>query len=224
MKPTLLIETVPAAGSGEALQLFQHDKDFSIRIGKTELMNSRMHGSEEALARLACDVICGVIHPHVLIGGLGMGFTLRAALESLPAQARLSVAELIPAVIRWNHGVLGSLAGHPLKDSRVNLCEDDVAVLIKKARGFYHAILLDVDNGPNSLFADTNKRLYSLQGLFLAYGALKRGGVLAVWSASPDDAFSGRLAKAGFEVEVLRVNARSGPKAGGHHWIWLARK
>lgn len=224
MKPWILLDTAQASDDGKDLCLYQHDTDFSIQVGLVELMNSRMHGSEEALARLACHEIIHLSQPRILIGGLGMGFTLRAALDALPATAQVAVAELIPAVVKWNQGVLAELAGRPLEDKRVTIHETDVSQLIKEGKGQYSAILLDVDNGPESLFTKSNNRLYNLKGLYAAHAALRRQGILAVWSAGPDADFSRRLRAVGFDVEVVRVNARSGPKAGGHHWIWLARK
>lgn len=224
MKPWVLLDTAPVSDSGKNLCLYQHDADFSIKIGPAELMNSRMHGSEEALARLACQAIIHLPRPRILLGGLGMGFTLRSALDALPAPARVEAAELIPAVVKWNQGVLGELAGHPLKDKRVTVHEADVGKIIREAKEEYSAILLDVDNGPESLFTESNDRLYDLNGLLAARAALQRQGVLAVWAAGPDAQFARRLRTAGFAVEEKRVNARSGPKAGGQHWIWLARK
>jgi len=224
MKPWILLDTSEVPACGQKLSLYQHDADFSIKIGSAELMNSRMHGSEEALARMACQEICHLPRPRILIGGLGMGFTLRAALDELPVDALAAVAELVPAVVKWNQGVLAGLAGHPLKDKRVMIHEADVGQMIKEGKGQYSAILLDVDNGPESLFTKTNDRLYQLKGLYAAKAALRREGVLAIWSAGPDAGFTRRLRSVGFAVEEARVNARSGPKAGGHHWIWLAKK
>lgn len=224
MKSWILLDTAQATADGKELRLYQHDADFSIKVGGVELMNSRMHGSEEELARLACAEISHFPNARILIGGLGMGFTLRAALDALSAKAQVEVAELIPAVVKWNHGALAALAESPLTDKRVTIHEMDVRKMIKAGRGQYSAILLDVDNGPGSLFTKTNDRLYSMKGLHDARAALRREGILAVWSAGPDADFTRRLGGVGFEVKVVRVNARSGPKAGGHHWIWLARK
>ena len=224
MIPTVLLDTAPALDGGKELRLYQHDADFSIKLGNVELMNSRMHGSEEALAQLSCQEILNQPAARVLIGGLGMGFTLRAALDMLPADAKVIVAELIPAVVKWNHGVLSALAGHPLRDERVMIHEGDVRQMMKLGKGEYSAILLDVDNGPKRLFQEDNKRLYSLNGLHAARAALRPRGILAIWSSGPDTNFTQRLYTAGFEVAEVRVNARSGRKAGGHHLIWLARR
>jgi len=176
------------------------------------------------LARLACQETSHLPRQQILIGGLGMGFTLRAALDELPSHSQVVVAELIPAVVTWNQGVLAALADNPLKDKRVTIHETDVGKMIWQSKGLYSAILLDVDNGPESLFTKANDRLYSLKGLNAAHAALRRQGVLAIWSAGPDAGFVRRLRSVGFDVAEVRVNARSGPKAGGHHWIWLARK
>ncbi len=224
MIPTVLLDTAPALDGGKELRLYQHDADFSIKLGNVELMNSRMHGSEEALAQLSCQEILNQPAPRVLIGGLGMGFTLRAALNMLPADAKVIVAELIPAVVKWNHGVLSALAGHPLRDERVMIHEGDVRQKIKSGKGEYSAILLDVDNGPKRLFQEDNNRLYSFNGLHAARAALRPRGILAIWSSGPDANFTQRLYTVGFEVAEVRVNARSGRKAGGHHLIWLARR
>ena len=180
MKPWVLLDTAKATEGGKELCLYQHDADFSIKAGGVELMNSRMHGSEEALARLACQEIADFPQPRILIGGLGMGFTLRAALDELSANARVSVAELIPEVVKWNHGVLGELAGNPLKDPRVTIYEENVRKTIKEGKGQYSVILLDVDNGPGSLVEKSNERLYQLKGLHEARAALRRGGILGL--------------------------------------------
>lgn len=224
MKPWVLLDTAQSPEAGEKFCLYGHDADFSIKAGNSELMNSRMHGSEESLAELACEEIAHLPQPRVLIGGLGMGFTLRAALNRLPEDAQVTVAELIPEVVKWNQGVLGKLAQNPCEDDRVTLYEGDVESKIKKGKGQYSAILLDVDNGPQRLFRKSNDRLYNLKGLYNAYAALRSQGILAVWSSGPDAEFTRRLNTVGFEVAEMRVHARSGPKAGGHHLIWLARK
>ena len=219
----VLLDTVQTPGGGKELRLYQHDKDFSIRVGNVELMNSRAHGSEEDLAELACEAMQEQARPRVMIGGLGMGFTLRAALDRLSPQAQVVVAELVPAVVAWNRGPLAGLAGNPLADKRVSVHEGDVAKLIKTGRSQYHAILLDVDNGPRGLSDTGNDGLYHLRGLYAAFAALRPGGVLAIWSAGPDVVFTRRLRMVGFEVEEVRVRARGGRK-GAHHLIWLAKR
>lgn len=222
MKPIVLLDK--ALDGDKEIRLYQHDRDFSIKIGNVELMSSRMHASEEALSRLACEKIKNQKEPRILLGGLGMGFSLRAALDVLPPEAKVEVAELIPEVVKWNRGVLSGLAGNPLEDPRVSVHEEDVLQRIKSGKAAYHAILLDVDNGPCRLYRKENDRLYSISGLHQAYAALRTGGVLAVWSSGPDDSFSWRLGRVGFQAEEFHANAREGKKAGGHHVIWLAVK
>jgi len=216
-----LLESVQVPGNGEELRLYKRGEEFAIRVGKGELMNSRMHGSEEALAELACQRVADRPRPRVLIGGLGMGYTLAKALHVLGAEAQLVVAELVPAVVSWNRGLLGGLAGNPLKDSRVTVREVDVATIMLAEQRAYDAILLDIDNGPDGLTRKGNDWLYGLKGLKVAYSALRTGGVLTVWSAAPDQEFSKRLQKAGFTVDEVRVRSR-GARGGARHTIWIA--
>ncbi len=221
MKPRELIGTALIPG-GEELRLFRRGDDFMIVLDRNELMNSRMSGSEEALAVMTCDRLGAGIAPHLLIGGYGMGFTLRAALAILAPGARVTVAELVPEIITWARGPMAALAAGCLDDSRVELVERDVAAVIAAAPGSYDAILLDVDNGPDGLSRAANDRLYSMKGLALAKAALRAGGILAVWSAGPDAAFSRRLKDSGFVVEEVAVRARSNGK-GPRHVIWFAQ-
>jgi spermidine synthase len=186
-------------------------------------MSSRMHGSEEALATLACRRVQKLKQPCVLVGGLGMGFTLRATLDFLPRDAIVEVAELVPAVVEWNRGPLGPLAGHPLKDRRVRVHVADVAVTLGAGPGRFDAVLLDVDNGPAAFTSSDNARLYDDKGLAAARAALKIGGVLAVWSARDDRKFEQRLRYGGFTVEVERVRARL-KKGGPRHTIFFGYK
>ncbi len=223
MIPWRLLGVAKAPGDGEEIRLYQRGEEFSIRVGKYELMNSRVHGSEDALGGLACARIADRPQPRVLIGGLGMGFTLRAALNGLSAQGRLIVAELVPEVVVWNRGPLGDLAGHPLRDNRVTVLEIDVARTLSAEQLAYDAILLDVDNGPRGLTRAGNDWLYSQSGLSAALAALWPGGVLAVWSAGPDQAFSRRLRKTGFRVEEVLVRARNAC-AGARHTLWIAQR
>ncbi len=216
-----LLGRAQVPGNDGALSLFKRDREFSIRMGGCEIMNSRQHGSEEALAELACARIAGRPGARVLIGGLGMGFTLAAALNRLGAGGRVEVAELVPAVVAWNRGVLAHLAGHPLADERVTVREEDVVRILKEARGAYDAILLDVDNGPDGLTSKGNGWLYGHRGLATVFAVLRPGGVLGVWAAAPDRAFVGRLRKAGFAVDEIRVRARASGK-GAQHTIWMA--
>jgi spermidine synthase len=181
-----------------------------------------MGGSEEALAVMTCQRLGDRRAPRLLIGGYGMGFTLRAALKVLPHDARMTVAELVPEILDWARGPMAELTAGCLDDPRVELVERDVAALIGEARGGYDAILLDVDNGPDGLVRGANEQLYSAPGLAAAKAALRPSGVLAVWSAAPDPAFSRRLAQAGFAFEEVAVRARSNGK-GPRHVIWFAR-
>jgi spermidine synthase len=221
MIPWQLLDSAQVPGENEDLRLYRRGGEFSIRVDGSELMNSRLHGSEDAMAELACDRIVSLPCPRVLIGGLGMGFTLVAALNRLGAESRVVVAELLPAVVAWNRGPLGVLAGHPLDDDRVTVREVDVAQILQAEQRAFDAILLDVDNGPRGLTRKGNDRLYSRTGLDAAFAALRPAGIFALWSASPDRAFTQLLRKAGFEVDEERVRAR-GPRGGGYHTIWIA--
>lgn len=222
MIPRLLLDTAPIPGGGE-LRLIRRGEDYWIMLGANALMSTRLRGSEEALAALACERIAGRPRPALLIGGLGMGFTLRAALEALPGEARVVVSELVPAIVAWARGPMAHVHGASLDDRRVAIVESDVGDLIASARADYDAILLDVDNGPDALSRDTNDRLYDLEGLRRARAALRPGGLLAIWSAAPDPAFARRLARAGFAVEEVAVRAHAGRK-GTKHMIWLGTR
>jgi spermidine synthase len=216
-----LLGTAKAPG-GEELRLYRHDRDHMIVVGHNELMSTRKWGSEEALATLAVDRIGQVRQPHLLIGGYGMGFTLRAALRALPADARVTVVELVPEILEWARGPMAELTAGCLDDPRVTLIQSDVSWTISAADGDYDAILLDVDNGPDGLVHEDNAMLYSATGLRAARRALRQGGVLAVWSAGPDPVFTRRLEKCRFQVETVQVAARSNGK-GAKHVIWLAQ-
>jgi spermidine synthase len=222
MIPWVQLDAAQIPGGGE-LRLMRRGAELSIMSGAIELMNSRLSGSEEALATLACAPLRSVDRPRVLIGGLGMGFTLRAALAELPPSAEVRVAELVPAVVAWARGPMAALFAGSLEDPRVTIHEADVAELIGAARGGYDAILLDVDNGPGGLNREANDGLYSLAGLAAAAVALKPGGVLAVWSATQDSGFVQRLRRSGYAVEEKHVRA-TGRKRGARHVIWLARR
>lgn len=219
-----LLDTATIPGGGE-LRLFRRElksaDEYSIMLGRIELMNSRLSGSEEALAALACERLTAK-NPRLLIGGYGMGFTLRQALNLLPPQAHVEVAELIPAIIDWARGPMHALTGSGLHDSRVKITVGDVVNSIAKSDREYDAILLDVDNGPDGLTHEANDRLYSMEGLAKAKKALRSNGILAVWSSESDDRFTSRLHKSGFAVEEVTASARSNGK-GAKHTIWLAR-
>jgi spermidine synthase len=216
-----LLDSAPVPGSDKSICLFRRGGEFSIRVDGRELMNSRNHGSEEALAERLCPGMAA--DACILIGGLGMGYTLAAALHRLGPTARVVVAELAPAVVAWNREILGDLTGHPLQDERVVLQEIDVAELLQIGRNAYDAILLDVDNGPAGLTRPENNHLYTREGLASIYVALKPEGVLSVWSARPDGIFTKRLRDAGFEVNEIFLRAR-GPRGGERHTIWHAGK
>ena len=218
-----LIDTTTVPDDGGELRLMQRGAEFSIMSGAIELMNSRLSGSEKALATLVCARLEDRPRAHVLIGGYGMGFTLRAALESLGPAARVTVGELVPAVVAWARGPMAHISGDSLADPRLTIREGDVAELIRSAQGGYDAILLDVDNGPEGLSREANDRLYDLEGLAAARRALRPGGVLAVWSSAPDAAFTGRLRRAGYAVEEVRVRATDRGR-GARHMIWLATR
>ncbi|OYU37165.1 spermidine synthase [Novosphingobium sp. PASSN1] len=206
---------------GTELRLFRHDRDFMIVMGHNELMSSRMSGSEVALATETIRRLKDRPAPTLLIGGYGMGFTLRAALEVLGPKAELIVAELVPEIIQWARGPMAHIAAGCLDDPRVRLLMGDVGSEIDGANGDYDAILLDVDNGPDGVVRDGNGALYTSSGLRAARRALRPGGVLAVWSAGPDPAFTRRLEKTGFAVDQIRVPARTNGK-GPKHTIWFA--
>jgi spermidine synthase len=220
--PWSLLATAPVPGGGE-LRLMRRGAEFSIRSGHNELMNSRLSGSEQALATLACERIRSRERPRILIGGLGMGFTLRAALAVLGSEARITVAELVPSVIAWARAPMAEIFGDSLADPRVRIEETDVGRLIREGKPGYDAILLDVDNGPAGLTRKANNALYDPAGLAAAHAALRPGGVLAVWSSGPDPNFTRRLRQAGFGVDEIAVRAM-GKGGGARHIIWIASR
>ncbi len=221
MIPRILLDSAPIPGSDKKLLLYIHGKDYSIDIsGEGELMSSRVHGSERALAELTCERIRSRPKPRILVGGLGMGFTLAAALQQLGPAAQVVVAELVPEVVEWNRGPLGQVSGSPLEDERVVVAEGDVANIIKSEKRGFDAIILDVDNGPDGLTQESNNWLYSHAGLTASRIALKPGGILSVWSAGPDIRFVKRLKQNGFRVEEKVVYAHG--MKGGKCVIWIA--
>jgi spermidine synthase len=220
MIPWIHLDTATVPGGGGELRLMQRGNEFSIMAGPTTLMSSRMSSSETALAELACDRLRGRQNCRVLIGGYGMGFTLRAALAGLGADARILVAELVPAVLEWARGPMAELTAGCFSDPRVSVHEADVGGLIASARASFDAILLDVDNGPDGFSRSANERLYNLRGLEAARRALRPGGMLTVWSAAPDREFTNRLGRAGFAVKEIKARANKG--RGGQHVIWIA--
>lgn len=230
MIPWELLGSSPTPDRSGTMTLRRRGQEYSVCIGRWELMNSRLHGSEEALARLAAEALAGAERSQrgkaplsVLVGGLGMGFTLAAALEAFPAPATIAVGELMEAIVQWNKGPLGHLAGEPLSDERVALHQGDILELVARSKGTYDAILLDIDNGPDGLTQAANEWLYGQGGLAALSAALRAGGVLTVWSATDDAAFTRRLRTAGFSATTHRVRARPSGK-GGRHIIWVGTK
>jgi spermidine synthase len=212
-----------AGPDGTAIKLCRRDEEYIIYAGGKSLMSSGMYGSEEALATLGCGRARTLERPSVLIGGLGMGFTLRSTLDLLPADATVMVAELVPSIVEWNRGPLGPLAGNPLNDPRVYVVVGDVAEILRASHDRFDVVLLDVDNGPAAFTAETNSWLYGDRGVAAARAALRTDGVLAVWSAREDPKFEKRLRYGKFAVKVERVRGRL--KAGGpHHVIFLGYK
>ncbi|MGX5664738.1 hypothetical protein G6N76_01485 [Rhizobium daejeonense] len=222
MIPWKQLDIASIPGGGE-LRLKQRGTEFSIMLGTNELMNSRLSGSEEALATLSCEHIKDKKRPVVLIGGLGMGFTLRAALAVLPDDAEVTVAELVPAVVAWARGPMAEIFKGSLDDPRVRVHEGDVGALIRTSPGKFDAIMLDVDNGPDGLTRTSNDGLYDFGGLNASKVALRANGVLAVWSSGPDAGFTRRLQSSGFAVKEVNTRA-NGKRGGARHVIWLASK
>jgi spermidine synthase len=223
MIPWLQIDTARVPGSDVELRLMRRGAEFSMMLGSNELMNSRLSGSEEALATLACRRIVAVKAPHLLIGGLGMGFTLRAALAVLGTDARIVVAELVPAVIAWAKGPMADIFGASLGDPRASIRVADVIEVIQSHPSAFDAILLDVDNGPEGLIRKANDALYDRKGLTAIHRALRPDGVLAVWSSGPNTSFSKRLRDAGFGVDEVAVRATT-RRRGARHVIWFATR
>jgi spermidine synthase len=211
---------------GNDVALYEQNGEYSIRVGPHELMSSRLHGSEDALANVACEALAGNDKPCILIGGLGMGYTVRAALEKLPVEGRIVVAELLPQVVAWNRGPLADLAGRPLEDSRVEVLTQDVRQVLADAKNVYDAILLDVDNGPSALTTESNQWLYRQTGLRAMAAALRPGGLIIVWSAGPDVKFEAEVKRAGMRLETRTAMARElqgRKKKGGRHTLFLIR-
>lgn len=219
--PWTLLDTAPVPGSTDQLRLLQRGREFSLRIGHGELMNSRAHGSEEDLATLACARLTGRKNVRVLVGGLGMGFTMRAALGVLGRDAKVVVAELVSAVVDWNCGPMAEFLGDPKADPRADIRVADVADLIRGERAAWDAILLDVDNSPEGLIRQANDRLYDFDGLRAVQTALRPGGILGVWSAGAEASFSRRLSQAGFAVDEVKVRG-NGVHGGSRHVVWIA--
>ena len=225
MKRFVLLDTAPIPNNGGALCLFEYGEDFVIKIqggDGGQLMNTRMHGSEDALAQIPCKRIAGRQAPRGLVGGLGMGFTLASALQHIGKNGQVVVAELVPGVIEWNRGPLGEKAGMPILDPRAEIRCQDVAEVIKSEPLGFDAIMLDVDNGPEGLTHTGNNWLYSMAGLHACHRALRPAGILAVWSASADRKFADKVGKAGFKVEEVQVYAHG--NKGTKHTLWIGSK
>lgn len=224
MPRSTLLATATIPDTDTELKLHRHADRFAISIpGRGELMNTRVHGSEIALAEMTCTRIAGRESPCLLIGGLGMGFTLAATLKALGDDAEVVVAELVPEVVDWNRDLVGDASGHPMSDSRSKVFVGDVAELLRASAGRFDAVMMDVDNGPEALIRRENDWLYSPAGLAAAYRALRPKGVLAVWSASPDRRFTSRLSNAGFDVDLQMVRPHRAGK-GARHFVWFATR
>ncbi len=223
MLPWIQLDSAAIPGESGELRLKQRGNEFSIMLGSNELMNSRLSGSEEALATLSHEKLKRHERPRLLIGGLGMGFTLRAALSAFPKDASIVVAELVPSVVQWARGPMADVFQGCLDDPRTAIHEGDVFELVRRSKMQFDAILLDVDNGPDGLTRSSNDRLYDFAGLRAARDALRPGGVLAVWSSGPDAGFTRRLRDCGFAVEAINTRA-NGKRGGARHVIWLAVK
>ncbi len=219
MTPWVLLASAQIPGDGEELRLYQRGSEFSIRVGQVELMDSRVHGSEEALASVACERLRGRGRVRVLVGGLGMGFTLAEVLRGVDRESQVVVAELVPEVVIWNRGPLAALAGRPLDDPRVIVRESDVAKVIRAEVNAYDAIVLDVDTAPRALTSKKNAWLYGADGLKAAFAALRPEGILAVWSSVADEAFTRRLQQAGFETNEVKVRGHGA--TGPRYLVWL---
>ncbi|HIP07742.1 MAG TPA: hypothetical protein EYG66_07765 [Mariprofundaceae bacterium] len=224
MSEYILIDT--STEHGLTMRIFQQGESFSIRVDSedSELMNNAFHYSEDVLAELACEPIRDRKNAHVLVGGLGMGFTLASALKHVNADATVSVSELMAAVVRWNQLYLGKGAGYPMRDKRTRIINQDVGKVMREHKNTFDAIMLDVDNGPDGYTRDSNDSLYGLAGLTEAYEALKSGGVLTIWSAAPDLAFTQRMMKVGFEVEQKLVKSHPEQTHGARHTIWIGTR
>ncbi len=223
MIPWEVIDRAKVPEHAGEVTLLKRGREFSIRTAETELMNSRVHGSEDALAEVTYSRMNQKSNLRILIGGLGMGYTLAAALELSKPDTRIIVSELIPAVVRWNREYLGHLAGTSLTDPRVSVKEEDVGKIISRGKNIWDAILLDVDNGPAGLTRKSNDRLYGRSGLQKSFLVLRPNGILAVWSSAIDETFTHRLKQCGFKTQTLTVRARKSGK-GGKHTIWIAEK
>ena len=224
MKPWVSLAASPAP-DGTVLELCQRGHEYVIRAGGRILMGSHRPGSERAMAELTLDALPNErkVAANVLVGGLGCGFTLRATLDQLGAEARVTVSELLPAVVEWNRGPMGECSGLPVGDNRVQVVIGDIKQLLLRERQTFDAIMLDVDNGPQAFTQQSNAWLYSKCGLDASRRALRSRGVLSVWSAGPNEAFSTRLRAAGFDIRCHTVRS-SNARRGERHTVWVAVK
>ncbi len=222
MKPERLIDSTPTP-DGADLLLYERDGVFTLRIGGIELMTSRAHDSEIELARLAAKLVDRNVRPRVLVGGLGMGYTARAVLDSVPRPSEVVVAELLPAVVRWNREHLGDLAGRPMDDRRLTIVEKDLFEVIKESPGAFDVILNDVDNGPGGCALDRNERLYRPDGLAAIRRSLRPGGVLGIWCVEDDPRFFKALSSAGFRAHTETIYARNVAK-GHRHTVFIGQR
>ena len=222
MKPRELVATARVPGHSGELRCYHHDGDYEVWIDRTELMSSRVHGSEERLAELVFERLGHRRAPNILVGGLGMGFTLARTLALVSAKAKVDVAEIVPEMIAWNRDVFGHCAGHPLRDERVQLVENDVRRVVATAANTYDAILLDVDNGPEGLCRPDNDSLYNKIGLRDLHQSLRASGVLGIWSSADDRSFDARVRRVRWRVEKHSVKARL--TKGPRRTIWTAAR
>ena len=220
MKKWTCLETARMP-DGKTISLNEHDGNYFIRVDGADLMSTRRHASEEKIAELACAHVANIRGPRVLIGGLGFGFTLKAALSALAPDATVVMVEILSAVIAWNRNPSFQLAAGVLADPRVSVLESDVREVIRESPGIFDSIILDVDNGPDALSTGSNHRLYDREGLNLARAALRPGGCLAIWSAAGNPAFEKLMARAGFEVDVRRCRPHA--NSGGWHTLFIGR-
>jgi len=220
MKPTIKLASTRTPDGGEMI-LYQHDGDFSIKINGHELMNSRQHESEMELARLGCAHLSGHTAPSVLIGGLGMGYTLRQTLDMLGPDATITVSELLPTVVEWNRDLMGQLNDHPLEDKRTKVVTGDIYQLLTRSGNKFDAILLDIDNGPSAIVDSGNQRLYTPAGIQACRRALRKDGCLAIWSGVPSKAFEQTLMNCGFHVRKYKLRAYSGSRRNSLY-VWIA--
>jgi len=220
MKKWTAVETA-LMPDGKTISLNEHDGNYFIRVDGADLMSTRRHASEERVAELACAHVAAIRGSRVLIGGLGFGFTLKAALSALSADATVVMVEILAAVVAWNRNPSFNLAARALADPRVIVLQRDVGEVIRESQGSFDSIILDVDNGPAALSTVSNHRLYDSEGLHRARAALRPGGCVAIWSAAADPAFEKRMTRVGFDVDVQHCGPHA--NSGGRHTLFIGR-